>query len=358
MKKVLLMAVLMFGASISAMAQDVKALNEEVKALKGQWDKANSDMVLGKGDNTQFYALTLQLFQKFKALDKVAEQPDAKGKVKNSYRKGNAEVMHQYRAHLVNGGLDLMNADKNEEALVYFDEYISHATHPMTAKYNYAETDSLMYQTGFFGALAAARIEKWGEVAKFATYGVRDAENGNSTLQLKCQALKSLGNNDEWIAAVKEGLAKFPGDTFYSANLVDYYMSQNNIDGAIAYIDEEIGKNPGNYYNYYMKGFMLNQQKKYDAADEVYAKACSMNDDMVQLYSYAGLNLCQAAIELGEAENADQNKINDYYKRALPYYTKARQLAPDDKSMWANGLYTIYYRLNMETEFKEIEALM
>ena len=31
---------------------------------------------------------------------------------------------------------------------------------------------------------------------------------------------------------------------------------------------------------------------------------------------------------------------------------------PDKKDLWGNGLYTIYYKLNMGEEFKEIEKLM
>lgn len=353
-----MMAVLMLGSSVAAFAQDAKALNEEVKALKAQWDKQQQAVLIGQGDVAAFGDITLQLFDKFHALDKVAQQPDAKGKVKNPYRKANAEVMHQNRGSLVNAGIEAFNGDNNQKALELFGAYVGHAKDPMMEKYNYAQTDSLLPTIAYYATLAAARVENNDKMLEFSEMALNDKENGGTAMELKCQALKNLNRTDEWIACIKEGMAKYPNDNFFSANLVDYYMSNNKADEAIAFIDGEIAKNPGSYYNYYMKGFMLNQQKKYDAADEAYAKAATMNDDMVQLYSYAGLNLCQAAIELGEKEDADQNKINEYYKRALPYYTKARQLAPDDQTMWKNGLYTIYYRLNMETEFKEIEALM
>ena len=69
-------------------------------------------------------------------------------------------------------------------------------------------------------------------------------------------------------------------------------------------------------------------------------------------------NLCQEAIALGEDETVSEATLEALYKRALPYYEKARELAPDDKTLWLNGLYTCYYRLNMTEKAAEIEKLM
>ena len=43
---------------------------------------------------------------------------------------------------------------------------------------------------------------------------------------------------------------------------------------------------------------------------------------------------------------------------AKPYYEKARELKPDQKDLWLNGLYRVYYNLQMGPEFEEIEKLM
>lgn len=37
---------------------------------------------------------------------------------------------------------------------------------------------------------------------------------------------------------------------------------------------------------------------------------------------------------------------------------RQRELKPDQKDLWAPGLYRVYYNLNMGTEFDEIEKLM
>ena len=45
-------------------------------------------------------------------------------------------------------------------------------------------------------------------------------------------------------------------------------------------------------------------------------------------------------------------------KKARPNYEKARELKPEQKDLWLNGLYRVYYNLQMGPEFDEIEKLM
>lgn len=362
MKKVLLMAVLMFGASISAMAQDVKALNEEVKALKGQWDKANSDMVLGKGDNTQFYALTLQLFQKFKALDKVAEQPDAKGKVNNKFRKANAEVLHQLRGQLINGGVEAFNSENNQKALEYFGTYCDAAKHPMFEKYNYAATDTMLPMISYYATLAATRVENYDAVLNYADAGTLDKENGSNAMQLKAEAYKKKGDMDKYVATLNEGISKFPSQSgAFALGIIDNYVQAGQLDQALAFCDQRIAST-GDYVSYYMKGYVLTNQKKYDEADEAFAKSVSMETGNAQIFYFAGQNLIDKVIEMennGPKYGEDGyeklvDDINGVFKKAMPYFEKAKELAPDQPGLWKAYLNQIYYRLK---EMDKYEAL-
>ena len=54
----------------------------------------------------------------------------------------------------------------------------------------------------------------------------------------------------------------------------------------------------------------------------------------------------------------DQATLKTFYEKAKPYYEKARELKPDQKDLWLNGLYRVYYNLQMGPEFEEIEKLM
>ena len=54
----------------------------------------------------------------------------------------------------------------------------------------------------------------------------------------------------------------------------------------------------------------------------------------------------------------DQITLKAFYENAKPCYEKARELKPDQKDLWLNGLYRVYYNLDMGPEFEEIEKLM
>ena len=43
---------------------------------------------------------------------------------------------------------------------------------------------------------------------------------------------------------------------------------------------------------------------------------------------------------------------------SLAVSEKARELKPDQKDLWLQGLYRVYYNLNMGPEFEEIEKMM
>ena len=106
-----------------------------------------------------------------------------------------------------------------------------------------------------------------------------------------------------------------------------------------------------------------------DAHDtiEAYKKTIAADPNYAEAYSNLALSYCQQALEFGEKATSDLNdpkyqeeqaKIKQFYENAKPYCEKARQLKPDNKELWLNGLYTIYYKLNMGKEFEEIEKLM
>ena len=50
--------------------------------------------------------------------------------------------------------------------------------------------------------------------------------------------------------------------------------------------------------------------------------------------------------------------VQSYYKSALPYMERVRQLIPDKPRQWAHTLQMIYENLQMKTEKAEIDAII
>lgn len=355
MKKILFIASAMLLSSASVFAQADKAKQDEGAAAYKQFEgEMNKSLLQQPYDENTMYTGALNAFKAWFEADQIAETtPNAKGKIVNKNRKGNAKKLDVARPYLINGGVGCFNKDDSQGALGYFSTYCDCAENPMFAEYDYANKDTLLSTIGYYATMAASQVKNYDAVLKYAKYGVEDKENGDFAMQLKCQALKEQGKTDEWMAAINEGMAKFPKSSFYAGSMVDYYVSNGKFDEGIAYVDGNIAKDPNNYFNYYMKGYMLQSQKKYDEAAEVYKKATSLNNDFVSLYSFAGMNLVEKAGDMetngpqygkdGYEEN--MNKINEVLKEAMPYFEKARELAPDQTNLWKSALSTIYYRI-------------
>lgn len=403
MKKVLFSIVLLTVSFVTAFAQESKVkeaksiadggkdfaqaeklinealTNSETKDDANSWniagyiqkqinEKENKNMFLKQPyDTLKLYGSVYKMFEYYFKCDELAQKPDAKGKIKNKFRKSNAESLKGDRGNLINGGINYYNENKNEEAYKFFSMYIESAKSPMFEKEDFMKNDTLLSQVAYYACLVASRLNDNNKILKYSSLAATDKEFGKYGKEFEASAYKALGDTVKWVSCLKEGIEKFPQDQYFFGNLIDYYSNSNKNDEAMKFADEMIAKDPNKPFNSFVKGYLYQNVKDWNNAITAYKKAIELDANYAQAYSNLGLTCCQRAIDFGEKActdlanpqyKKDQETIKGYYKEALPYYEKVRQLKPDDKSLWLNGLYTIYYKLNMEKEFKEMEALM
>lgn len=318
-------------------------------------------------DTLKVYNSILNMYDYFIKCDELAQVPNEKGKIKNKYRKANAATMLAERPNLINGGIQYFNLNKNEEALKFFAAYVDAATLPMLEKENLLEKDTILPQVAYYATLAADRVGNKDAVMKYAPYALKDKEGGKFAMQLMSDAYKAKGDTAKWVESLKEGIVKFPDNQYFFANLVDYYSSSNQNDKAMQFADDMLSKEPNNKLYLYVKAYLYHNMKDYDKAIEFYKKTIEVDPEYAEAYSNLGLvNLMKAQdfsdkapTDINDPKYAEaQAAIKKFYETAKPYYEKARQLKPDQKDLWLQGLYRVYYNLNMGPEFEEIEKLM
>lgn len=318
-------------------------------------------------DTLKVYNSILNMYKYFIKCDELAQIPNEKGKIKNKYRKANAATMLAERPNLINGGIQYFNLNKNEEALKFFATYVDAATLPMLEKENLLEKDTILPQVAYYATLAADRVGDKDAVMKYAPYALKDKEGGKFAMQLMSDAYKAKGDTAKWVESLKEGIAKFPDNQYFFANLVDYYSSSNQNDKAMQFADDMLSKEPNNKLYLYVKAYLYHNMKDYDKAIEFYTKTIEADPEYAEAYSNLGLVNLMKAQDFGDKAPTDINDpkyaeaqatIKKFYEAAKPYYEKARELKPDQKDLWLQGLYRVYYNLNMGPEFEEIEKLM
>ena len=318
-------------------------------------------------DTTKVYNSILEMYKYYLKCDELAQKPDEKGKIKNKYRKANSGALVVERPNLINGGIHYFNQDKNTEALKFFATYIDASSHPMFQKENFIQTDTLLSQVAYYATLAAAKIEDYPSVLKYATYAENDKEFGKYAMEFASTAYKAEGDTVKWIASLKDGIQKHPDHSFFFGHLIDYYSNTNKYDEAMKFADDMLAKDSNNTFYLYVKGYLYHNMKDYDNAIEYYKKTITVDSNYAEAYSNLGLVYCQKAQDFADNATADMNSpkyaqeqevIKKFYEEARPYYEKARELKPDQRDLWLQGLYRVYYNLNLGTEFEEIERLM
>ena len=117
----------------------------------------------------------------------------------------------------------------------------------------------------------------------------------------------------------------------------------------------------------YVKAYLYHNMKEYDNAIEYYKKAIAADPEYAEAYSNVGLVYLMKAQDYADKATTDINDpkyaeaqavVKKFYEEAKPFYEKARALKPDQQDLWLQGLYRVYYNLNMGPEFEEIDKMM
>ena len=316
------------------------------------------------------YSSLYNVYTNFFKCDEVEKTAvDKKGRpVKVKYHAPNKKFLVDNRGWLINGGVKYYNEDKNnEQALKYFSLYIESAQNPMLAGDSAIVNDTLITTIAYYASLASMQLKDYKSVLKFTPLVKQDRENNRYGYEFTASAYREMGDTAQWIAELQEGVKKYPDHNYFVGNLLDYYNNSGKFDEALKFANDMVTKDPNDSFMQYVKGYLCQNLKKYDDAITAYKAAIAIKPDYAEAHSNLGLVYCTQARDYQDKmptnlSNAQYKKelevVKDYYREARPHYEKVRELKPAEQQMWLNGLYSIYYMLNMGPELEEIEKLM
>lgn len=321
-------------------------------------------------DTLLLYNSTLKMIEHFYKCDELAQIPDEKGRIKNKYRNSNATMIINERINLINGGIQYNNMSANnseycQKAFDFFATYVESASHPMLESWHLLENDTLIPQIAYYASVMALKLNDYEHVEEFSKYAEEDSNYAQIAAELFSTALLEQGDTIKWVESLQEGFMKYPKDKFFFANLVKYYLQSDKMEEAHDFVNKILAKEPNNSFTLYIKGFLYQNQQKYDEALESYIRAVELDSTNADAYSSMGFVYCLQAQNL--SDNTDINdadfesnkqKVKELYEKAQSAYEKARELEPEKKDLWLNGLYRVYYNLNMGDHFNEIENML
>lgn len=331
-----------------------------------QFDMERTKEMLGKQpDEAVMYAALDAILPYFEKALEYDARPDAKGKVKPKYTKDIKSIMLANRPFYSNAGIYHYNNKNYEKAYKNFKLYGDYRKMELFKNEKWLVPDSVEKQIRYYAGLSAAfipnhqaAIEIFEEIKDG---GVNEADIYRALAGEYLQIEDSAG----FEKTITEGFKKFPTEDYFLLNLINQSISKGKSGDAIAYLDAAIAKDPENAQLYDVLGQIYEGEKNNDEAIRYMKKALELKPDSVDFLSHLGRVYFNLGFE--KRNEADQikdparykiesQKALDYFKEAMPYFKKAVEIDPANKSL-VLALSQIYYTLGMGKEYEEMDAL-
>ena len=339
---------------------------------KAIYDEENMKLYLpgGQADMPRMYGAMLKMFDYYLKCDEVEQAGVANGTVKKAkLRKKNAEVLLSVRGNLANGGVEAFNVNNYEEAQKYFGMFVDVVENPMFAdKAAELKADTLNALYANYATMAAGLRDPKdvASVIKYGNIGKESNSEGWRALMFMAEVYgdKEKGDSIKWLETIKEGAQRFPDQDFFVGNIMDYYLQRGMVDEGLAQIDQLLAANEKPYF-WYVKGVLLYEKKDYAAANDALDKVIAAGGELAaeayakkgDIYFFPAQKIVEenSSLNIDDPKyNANEAKIKEAYEQAKPFYEKAKELEPDNKSIWGQQLLRVYWALN-KAEYEALE---
>lgn len=334
-----------------------------------QLDLENSKEILGEKPNLGvMYNALMNIYPYFEKAYELDMQPDAKGRVKSKFAKDIKAIMKANRIHYVNAGVHFYDTKDYAKAYTSFKLYgdMPHLPMMLGEEFPESENDSLNLQIRYYAGLAASQIPD--RQAAIAIYSeIKDKGYAeNEIYQRLCHEYEQLEDSVNLIKTMKEGVIKFPGDEFFLMNLINISLSTGNIGDAVALLKDAVEQTPNSAQLHNVLGQVYEAEKNIDSAIESLKKAAEMEPDNAEYLSHIGRVYYNLGVDTrakadenitnDKLYSAELKKAQDYFKEAIPYFERSYELNPKNNNT-IYALRSIYYSLNMNEEYKKMDAI-
>ena len=187
---------------------------------------------------------------------------------------------------------------------------------------------------GIEGVLKWAKT--WHADAIIGQFSTEDnVDLGKYAMEDIALAYKEQGDTAQWVNTLQEGMQKYPDNSTFFAQLIDYYSSHNKYTEALRFTDDMLAKDPSNAFFWYVKGYVYHNMEQYDKAIEAYKKAIEVKPDYAEVYSNLGLVYCAQAQDYSNKATIDVNDPN--YQKDQDTLIRAIAHLPESVELWLIG---------------------
>ncbi|HBL77005.1 MAG: hypothetical protein A2W90_19465 [Bacteroidetes bacterium GWF2_42_66] len=269
-------------------------------------------------------------------------------------------------ADLTNQAVEAFNNEDYEKALDSFEQILELEALPaMKPEGDEVSVDTvIIYNAG----LAAYNAEKYDDAIKYYKEASKYKYNGARTHQLISSSYISKKDTLGALAALQDGLKEYPDNSAIMVEIINIYLNLNKSDDAMKYLDMAISQDPENASFHFALGTLYDKLERFEDSKKCYEKAIAFKPDYFDAYYNLGALFFNRGVKQVDVANAvpasdperyeaEKNKANEEFKKAIPYMEKAHECNPKDRYT-LESLKALYYRQGMIDKQKEVEEKM
>ena len=332
----------------------------------------NYNQMLGKGVNQALAGqAVVESYDYWLEADRLAMIPtlDKKGRevVDTKTRANITKKMLEYykNQELVKYGIYLNEQRDFEGAFKAFKKHIDMPELDMMQNEKIQKEmprDSTYIQYRYYTAIFAVQAQLHAQ----AIAELEELKDGDyeavSVNQFLYQEYVELKDTVKFVATLQNAIARFPQESWFLQNLINYYIFSGQEQVAIDYLAQAIEREPNVAQYHHIKGNLDENQGNYEAALVDFDNALKLDPTLADAMAGKGRVYYNQAVKLNEAaamisDNKEYKKaleeMNEVFRKALPFFEKAHEMAPEDRN-YMQILKGLYYRFNMTAQYDAI----
>ena len=350
------------------------------------FDNERTNEMLGKSSNVDvMYKGLMESYQPYLKADSLGQLPDAKGKVKNKFRKDISTILKANHPYYINGGIHFNEKQDYKLASKFFETYWDIPSLPLFEGKGDFVLDSTYQTIKYYTIITAIQSEDHKRALNLIKRANNEPFIQNSAYQesdlyeLMASEYIQLGDTASYLEVLNMGATKFPKSKYFIPNLINVYIRQGENEKAMDYLDQAITNDPSNACDLNsVKAALYSEKGEFDKAEAEYKKALVQDDNcgralegLAVNYILQAQNLKDSSAQMTDRKLQAENdkKTVEFYMLALPHlekYTELLRTSNADESQIKSALIklqNVYYNLSnlgvdKSKELDKVEKLL